>query len=195
MYSQDAPDTMGTGDRRITANTMPSAMPMTIARTVSSSVTRRPCTIELVVKYCRTTPHSKFLFVDTAITNKTNRNNTTTVATHRPGRLRGMALTGGGAARSSPADVDGSTPVLTPSARRSVDARRAQDATPDPVLVEDLLERPVGVELLQRVLHRRRLPVALRDRHAVEDRSGVVPGEPKLPVRLPRLVLGDLGVG
>ena len=42
MYSQLEPETSGLGERRITASTTPSVMPIAIEMAVSSSVTTRP---------------------------------------------------------------------------------------------------------------------------------------------------------
>jgi hypothetical protein len=42
MYSQLAPDMSGFGDRRITARSVPRAIPIAIEMTVSSRVVRRP---------------------------------------------------------------------------------------------------------------------------------------------------------
>ncbi len=50
MYIQLAPETSGFGERRMTARTMPSVMPIAIEVTVSSSVRTSPCRIGLEPK-------------------------------------------------------------------------------------------------------------------------------------------------
>ena len=54
----------GFGDSRMTASTTPSAMPITIAITVSSIVTTSPSRMRLSNRYSPTTPHSKPGLVD-----------------------------------------------------------------------------------------------------------------------------------
>ena len=56
MYNQLTLDTTGLGDSRITAITMPSTTPMSMASTVSSRVTTIPCRIRRPKRYCWTAP-------------------------------------------------------------------------------------------------------------------------------------------
>ncbi len=57
MYSQLAPETSGFVDRRMTANTIPRKMPITIASTVSSIVISSPRRTGFAAKYWPMTFH------------------------------------------------------------------------------------------------------------------------------------------
>src|SRR5262249_48877503 len=85
-------ETSGFGESRMTARSVPRAIPIAIAVTVNSSVVIRPWTTEYEKKYWRTTLHSKreFVAIDFAIAAPKTR--MIAPATQRPGWRTGIAL-------------------------------------------------------------------------------------------------------
>ncbi len=117
MYVQATADTIGFGDRRMTASRIPSTMPIAMAMAVSIRVFSTPCRIELSNRYCRTTDQ----LISGLVINQCSSCATSTrmiaADTQRPGCRTGTAVMISGRL----AAVVGSLTVIVGSARRPVD--------------------------------------------------------------------------
>src|SRR5438128_2280657 len=121
MYAQAEAETIGTGERRITARITPITAPMTMAIAVSSRVTRSAARMVRSVKYCPTTCHSNRGFLTMLSMAAARMIRTTAVPIHRPGWRAGIALI-----RSAGTPVSGvTTPVAGGSVRPPPSAHSA----------------------------------------------------------------------
>ena len=96
MYSELARASSGFGERRITARTIPSTMPIAIAITVSSIVTRRPSRIRSSNRYSPTTSHWKPDAVTIERTSAAATRRMIAAAIQRPGCRTGTAFMSSG---------------------------------------------------------------------------------------------------
>src|SRR5882757_8294747 len=94
-YDHADPDTTGLGDSRMTASTVPSTTPITMASAVSSSVATSPCITVPVVKYFLTRPQRQAGLENSVCTSIAA---STATETHRPGCRTGTAVIRSGAA-------------------------------------------------------------------------------------------------
>ena len=91
MYSQDADDSIGLADSRISARATPPTMPMTMAITVSSMVATRPLMMPPSKKNCWTVDQSRFWLVTSMWTSIAAKTRTMRPETIRPGCRTGTA--------------------------------------------------------------------------------------------------------
>src|SRR5262245_28590464 len=203
MYTQLDPLTSGFGDRRITASTMPKAMPIAIAITVSSMVSTSPSSTRREKKYWPTTPQPKPFSVTRPCTNMAASTAMTTEATQRPGWRTGTALMSAGPAAggtSGTPGVAGSGPGR--SARRAIDhdASAGDAAFHHAPLGQDLLIDPLGHDGFHGGEDRGGHAARLGDGDAVGHYKERRAGQLEHPVRLlddpgRNLGVGEAGVG
>src|SRR3984885_4219311 len=155
------------------ASPPPSTMPMAIAISGSSIVTRSPLMMRASNRYSPTTPHSKFAFVTTERPSATAITRMTAAATQRPGRRTGTAvMSSGRPAVCGIGSEDTRCYSFSSSAARAIDRGGRQRSGLQAPFGEDLRIRAVGDQRLQRRLDRLGQPAALRNREAI--RSGFV---------------------